>query len=70
MFDALDTDKQGEIEIDDLVEIFKDQNLPDVYIQMIVDYCDQDKNNKISFAEFKEFILKEDQEFWFIIWFT
>ena len=61
MFDALDNESKGEIEIDDLVEIFKDQGLPDVYIQMIVDYCDQDKNNKINYQEFREFILKEDQ---------
>ena len=27
---------------------------------MIVDFCDQDKNNKISFEEFREFVLKED----------
>lgn len=40
MFDALDSEQKGQIDLDDLVEIFKDQNLPDVYIQMIVDYCD------------------------------
>lgn len=40
MFDALDSENRKEIDLDDLVEIFKDQNLPDVYIQMIVDMCD------------------------------
>lgn len=60
MFDALDSENKGQIDLDDLVEIFKDQNLPDVYIQMIVDYCDQDKNNKISYNEFREFIMMED----------
>ena len=60
MFDALDAEGRGEVDLDDLIEIFKDQGLPDVYIQMIVDFCDQDKNNKISFEEFREFVLKED----------
>lgn len=60
MFNALDAEGNEEVELDDLVEIFKDQGLPDVYIQMIVDYCDQDKNSKISYEEFREFIIKED----------
>jgi Ca2+-binding EF-hand superfamily protein len=32
MFDALDSEGKGEVDLDDLIEIFKDQNLPDVYI--------------------------------------
>lgn len=28
---------------------------------MVIDYCDQDKNNKINFTEFRDFILKEDE---------
>lgn len=32
MFDALDRENKGEIDLDDLIEIFKDQNLPDMYI--------------------------------------
>jgi hypothetical protein len=40
MFDALDSEGIGEIDLDDLVEIFKDQGIPHVYIQMIIDVCD------------------------------
>lgn len=61
MFDVLDSEKKGEIDLDDLVEIFRDQGIPNVYIQMVIDYCDQDKNNKINFQEFRDFILKEDE---------
>ena len=32
MFDALDAEGRGEVDLDDLIEIFKDQGLPDVYI--------------------------------------
>jgi len=59
MFDALDSEGRGEVDLDDLIEIFKDQGLPEVYIQMIVDFCDQDKNNKVSYEEFREFVLRQ-----------
>lgn len=32
MFDVLDSEKKGEIDLDDLVEIFRDQGIPNVYI--------------------------------------
>ena len=60
MFDAMDSEKKGVIDIDDLVEIFREQNLPDVYIKMIMDYVDNDKNHMIDFEEFRDFIMKDD----------
>lgn len=60
MFEVLDSEKKGEIDVEDLVEIFRDQGIPKVSIRMVIDYCDQDKNNKINFNEFRDFILKED----------
>jgi Ca2+-binding EF-hand superfamily protein len=32
---------------------------------MIVDYVDQDKNGKITYAEFKEFVMKDEDAMMF-----
>ena len=58
MFYLLDRDSNGSIELEDLIEIFKEQGIKDMYLQMIEDYFDMGDGN-ISYKKFRDFILKE-----------